>query len=338
MGEMNSNRGSSECIETEFLDNALVIIAVLDEKGKIIFWNRAAETITGYTHDEVVGSAAVWKYLYPDKDYRRSVTEKIHEILATEDFFKNLETTIRTQSGEIRIILWNTKQITRGSTIYAIAVGQDVTSTRDLDLFRESIIDNANVLMAVLDHRGKILVWNKAAESITGYSREEVIGSREVWKRLYPDEIYRRIITRRITEIISAQRYFENLETTIVTKAGEERIISWNTREIGSPGNFKEIAIGRDITEQRKAEEALPEYMTEMAMRLKQPVEIIRDNLQDVVNLLRGGKITPAEMAMILDVQVRNATQIAVNAQEFQKSIVEKNRGIPEAYRKFLQK
>ena len=40
---------------------------------------------------------------------------------------------------------------------------------------------------------------------------------------------------------------------------------------------------------------------------------------------------------MLLDGQVRNATQVAANVQEFQKAIVEKNRTIPEAYRKFLE-
>jgi hypothetical protein len=77
--------------------------------------------------------------------------------------------------------------------------------------------------------------------------------------------------------------------------------------------------------------------MTEMAMRIKQPVEIIRENLREVAELIRAGKITPEETSMMLDGQVRNATQIAANMQEFQKAIVEKNRAIPEAYRKFLE-
>ncbi|MDD4136572.1 MAG: hypothetical protein PHT99_01580 [Methanoregula sp.] len=120
-------------------------------------------------------------------------------------------------------------------------------------------------------------------------------------------------------------------------KDGGNRIISWNTREIGSGTGRLSIAIGRDITEQHKAEEALVAYMTEMAMRIRQPVGIIRDNLQDVAGLIRAKKITPEETAMLLDGQVRNATQVAANVQEFQKAIIEKNHAIPEAYRKFLE-
>ena len=79
----------NSCIEAGFLDNALVLIAVLDEKGRVISWNHAAETITGYSRNEVVGSASIWKHLYPDKEYRRSVTQKIADILKTKNYFEN---------------------------------------------------------------------------------------------------------------------------------------------------------------------------------------------------------------------------------------------------------
>jgi PAS domain S-box-containing protein len=312
------------------------MIAVLGEKGRIVSWNHAAETITGYARDEVVGNNRIWKLLYPDKDYRNSVTRKILEILRARNYFENLETTIRTRTGESRIILWNTKEIKENGIFRTITVGMDVTTHRESDVFRESIIDNAHVLLAVLDPRGNIQVWNKAAETITGYSREEVLGHRDVWKQLYPDPEYRRGITQRIAGILSTGNYFENLETTILTKAGDRRIISWNTRQIGGAGAYHEIAIGCDITAQRMAEEALVGYMAEMAMRIKQPVVIIRDNLKDAARMIREGKLEPEEIAMLLDSQVRNAAQVSENVDEFQKAIVEKNKEIPEAYRKFL--
>jgi PAS domain S-box-containing protein len=327
----------SVCIESGIMENALVMIAVLDKKGTIFTWNHAAESITGYTKAEVIGNANVWKLLYPDKDYRRSVTAKIAKILAAKNYFENLETTIKTKSGNFRIILWNTKEIHWEGESQNIAVGMDITSQREMDAFGRSIVDNANVLMAVMALHGKVLLWNKGAESITGYSSEEVAGNSTIWKRLYPDAEYRRTITRQITGIITEQRYFENLVTTIITKTGERRTISWNTKQIEVSGGYHEIAIGRDITEQRQAEEALLAYISEMAMRLKQPVEIIRDNLQEITGLVNDGKLTKEEIVTMINGQVRNATQIAANIQEFQKAIVEKNKEIPESYRKFLE-
>lgn len=325
------------CIEAGILENALVIIAVLDKEGKILTWNRAAETITGYSKQEAIGSSKVWRLLYPDKAYRVSVTSRIAKILAAKDYFENFETTIRTRSGTSRIILWNTKEIHQEGMSLAIAVGQDITHLRELDSFRESIIDNANVLITVLDLHGNVVMWNTAAEEITGYPRAEAIGRLDIWKRLYPDKEYRNMITRQIKEVISARQHFANLETHVTTKTGGNKIISWNTRQIAFGNGQHVISIGLDITEQRTAEEALVAYMTEMAMRIKQPVEIIRDNLSDVAGLIRAGKITPEESAMLLDGQVRNATQVSINVQEFQQAILAKNNSIPEAYRKFLE-
>lgn len=333
---MTVNSGPG-CVEAGILENALVMIIVLGKSGTILGWNRAAENITGYTRDEVMGKTSVWKKLYPNKEYRDTVTSRIAAILAKKDYFENFETLITTRKGEPRVILWNTKETKTSHGIVVVTVGQDITDLRKLDAFRDSIVENANVLIAVLDPKGKVEVWNTAAEEITGYSRTEAVGTRDIWKRLYPDREYRTMVTRRITEIISTHNYFENLETAITTKTGESRVISWNTREIRGDGQHHMIAIGRDITEQKKAEEALIAYMTEMAMRIKQPVGIIRDNLRDATDLIRANRITPDEAAMILDGQVRNATQVMANVQEFQKAIAEKNQAIPEAYRKFLE-
>jgi PAS domain S-box-containing protein len=335
---MERTNGEKSCIDAGILDNALVMIAVLGEEGQIVSWNHAAENITGYLQKEVSGSNAIWKDLYPDKDYRKSVTQKIADILKTNNYFENFETTIRTRSGESRIILWNTKKILEGGLPRTITVGMDVTAEREAKVFRESIIENANVLITVLGPKGTILVWNKAAEMITGYASDEVIGRREIWKKLYPDKEYRHSITQKISGIISEQNYFENLETTILTKNHDTKIISWNTRQVGTGGVYHDIAIGRDITEQRKAEEALVAYMTEMTMRLKQPVGIISNTLVESAQLIKEGMLTPEEIITVLEGQARNAAQIEANIREFQAAIVEKNRSIPEAYRKFLER
>jgi PAS domain S-box-containing protein len=136
---------------------------------------------------------------------------------------------------------------------------QTQESLRNTTQIQQSILQNANVWLMVLDSRGKILLWNKAAEEISAYNADEVIGKNEVWKLLYPEKDYRREITDKITEIIRKNNYLENLRTTIVCKNGTHKIILWNTR--GLPGEADKssqfIAIGVDITDRAHAEEEL---------------------------------------------------------------------------------
>jgi len=111
----------------------------------------------------------------------------------------------------------------------------------------------------VLDQKGRILLWNLTAEEISGYSADEVIGKNDIWKMLYPEKKYRNRINETITNIINEKNYLENFETTIHTKGGENKIISWNTKSIsdehGEQPEF--IALGIDVTDRYLAEQKL---------------------------------------------------------------------------------
>ncbi|MDD4137581.1 MAG: PAS domain S-box protein, partial [Methanoregula sp.] len=126
---------------------------------------------------------------------------------------------------------------------------------------QQGIVQNANVWLMVLDKDGRIREWNHAAETISGYPAEDVIGKNTIWKRLYPDGEYRKEITGKIAEIIAQHNYLENLRTTITSKDGTQKTILWNTRDLpGNPGGSpRYIAIGVDITERTDAETALKE-------------------------------------------------------------------------------
>jgi len=144
---------------------------------------------------------------------------------------------------------------------------QSEKSLKKVADIQESSLMNANVWLMLLDRRGRVLLWNNAAERISGYSAAEVTGSNNIWKLLYPDKDYRAVITKKIERIIAEDSFFENLETTIRSRSGEEKVISWNTRSFpGTSGQeARSIAIGIDITGRKVAEDQLIRKSEELA-------------------------------------------------------------------------
>jgi len=260
---------------TQFLEsiilNAKLWMMFLDTSRNVVIWNRAAQEITGYSDDEVLGNNKIWKWIYPDPSYRKEVTKKIIENIHVKKSLENFETSIVTKNHGTKIISWNTRELAgedKKSTGF-IVLGNDITEIakakcdiRRYAEFQESIIVNAKLWMTFLDTNNQVIIWNKAAEEITGYTKEEVIGHSDVWRWLYPDPRYRHEVTTMIRDIISNNRYLENIETHILTKQGMTRYISWNTRELAGDDNKSAgyIIVGNDITGKLLAKKELREH------------------------------------------------------------------------------
>jgi PAS domain S-box-containing protein len=135
---------------------------------------------------------------------------------------------------------------------------------RQLSQFLDSVIDNADIWLDVLNEKAEVIIWNKAAEEISGYSRAEVMGHSQIWQWLYPDEAYRNTVVADAATVIETGEDEQGAETTIRRKDGQTRTISWNSRRLvdekGTPAGS--IALGRDITEVKRAEETLRENLS----------------------------------------------------------------------------
>jgi PAS domain S-box-containing protein len=149
----------------------------------------------------------------------------------------------------------------------------------NLQQFQESTIATANIWIMVLAPDGTILVWNDAAQKICGYMRGDVLGKRTIWRDLYPDKAYRQEIIRRIRHAPGEDTYLENFETEIHCADGTQKTVVWNTRGIhDADGTVKSyIAIGRDITGQKQAEEALREsreFLDKIISSIGDPIHV----------------------------------------------------------------
>jgi PAS domain S-box-containing protein len=118
----------------------------------------------------------------------------------------------------------------------------------------ERIINYAPSLIIGINLQGNIMIFNKEAERITGYSKEEAIG--KSFLPMLIAEAHRDDIAK-IFYKVNQDKPTYNLETRIITKNGDERLITWCT---GSVKNNEDIIIGgiyigSDITDKEDLQE-----------------------------------------------------------------------------------
>jgi PAS domain S-box-containing protein len=243
----------------EHSDEAIVVA----QDGMLRLVNNRAVGLTGYPEHELL-SRSFLVFIHPDD--RSMVMERYQKRLKGEKSLSRYTFRLSQKNGSIRwveisvaAIDWEGRPATLNFLTDITERKQAEETLQHLTKFLESVISNARVWLSVLDQKGTILLWNTAAEEISGYRSYEVIGNKEIWKKIYPERDYRRQIADTITRIIRDKNYLENFETKIVTKQGTDKVISWNTRGIpDATGNVSDyIAIGVDITDRKWAEEGL---------------------------------------------------------------------------------
>jgi PAS domain S-box-containing protein len=200
-------------------------------------------------------------------------------------------------------------------------------ATAESELARERdyshlLIEGANALIIGLDLEGRITVFNRAAELITGYRREDAIG-RSCGDVLSP--------AGHFTEVCSSLRSFrttgrpDDFEATIATVSGAERVIAWRNSLLRAGDHvIGTISFGIDVTERKRAERervameqlarrteklaALGTLAAGLAHELNNPIGIMSSRIE--LMLLEGEQLPPAVRDDLV-VLHRNAHRVA---------------------------
>lgn len=237
----------------EFSDDAIVG-KTLD--GVIVCWNEGAERLFGYSAAEAMGKPI--SLIFPP-----NLLDELNPILG------------RLKRGE-RIPPFETRRVQKGGTLIDVSVSmspikdasgkifgassiiRDITERkRAAEALRESVEKfrtlAETIAAGVFIHQGTQFRYvNRAAEEITGYSREELLAM-NFWGFIHPD--FRELIRERGLARLQGGEHPRRYEAKIITKPGEERWVEVTAGVIQLGGKPAGLATAYDITERKRAEE-----------------------------------------------------------------------------------
>ncbi|KCZ72948.1 PAS domain S-box [Candidatus Methanoperedens nitroreducens] len=239
-------------------ETATDAIISIDRHGNIVFWNKAAENIFGYSAGEAIDKSLT---IIMPKRLHREHTEGIKRLISTGESSvvgKLLEMTGLRKDGsefplELSIAAWKT-----GEETFYTGIIRDITERKhaEEELLKFKLgIERSDEVIFITDKEGSITYTNPAFERIYGFSRDEVLGKTPsiLKSGVLPQEVY-----KQFWDTILAKKVVSG---EIINKTKDGRLL--NTESTANPilNNDGDIvgflAIQRDITEHKRAEDEL---------------------------------------------------------------------------------
>jgi PAS domain S-box-containing protein len=230
-----------------YLDIADVILVAIDAEQKVSLINKKGCEILGYKEEEIIGKN--WFENFLPKQVRGEVNAIYKKLMSGEiepvEFAENL---VLTRSGNEKIIAWHNTLLKdeAGKIIGTLSSGEDITERKKAEEMILSLskfpLENPNPILRI-DAKGEILYRNPSVGDLleaTGLSEKEIF-------KLLPENL-----KKLIAEGMKTGKPLSELEVNV-----KDRIYSYTVVPIVE--NKYVNLYGRDITERRKAEQALRE-------------------------------------------------------------------------------
>lgn len=226
-------------------------IFIVDRDRRLLYVNSFAASQLGTRPDQIIGKRI--DELFPpevsgrqqenlQKVFETSTAKLVEDRIVFPDRESWLSTSlvpIKDERGEVKAVL---------------GLSRDITERKNAERqIREqaSLLDKAQDAIGLRDLEGRILYWNKGAERLYGWTREEIIGQ-NADKLLYEEESPQLIEARKHT----LEKGEWTGELRQVTKDRKEIIVEsrWNLIRDNGGRPRSILVINTDITEKKKLE------------------------------------------------------------------------------------
>jgi PAS domain S-box-containing protein len=252
-----ARRKSERMFATAFRNspNPSVISRLAD--GVLVDVNDAYCTTSGFTRDEVLGKAAR-DVLYPAPEGREEFLREIQQHGRVRD----LELRMRTKSGPPLEVLVSVETIELDGVTHTLGAAVDITNRnraaqalkQSEEKFAKAFRASPNSIVISELESGVLVDANDAFFATTGYSRDEAVG-RSTRDLIWLDPQQRAVFLERL----KTDGRIRAMEVPIHTKSGEARTGLVSAEIIELAGRRYLLTQASDITESKRATEALRE-------------------------------------------------------------------------------
>jgi PAS domain S-box-containing protein len=227
-------------------------ISISTREGKFIDCNPAILKILGYESKEEFLQLDISKDLYVNPGDRK----KFQRLVERDGHVKNYEVAFKKKNGETIPILLTAQAIQneKGEVMGYQGLNIDISERirmeqelREKHGFLINLLESSADCIMVADMRGRTIFFNKAAERLTGYKADEVIGNLHVSK-FYSLEMAREIMGKLRSDDYGGKGKLENYMLTMYGKHNEEIPVSLSAsivyegqKELASLGIFTDL-------------------------------------------------------------------------------------------------
>ncbi|HPD06952.1 MAG TPA: PAS domain S-box protein [Candidatus Bipolaricaulis sp.] len=253
-----------------------------DRDWTMEFVSEGSVDLLGYAPEALVGNREVSYACLIHPEDRPRVWDTVEKAIARREPF-TLTYRIRTATGEEKLV-WERGMAVQGEGEEVLLTGfiTDVTAqarmeerVREERVWSETIIRNAPGIIIGLDLDARIVIFNRFAEELTGYAAPEVVG-KDWFTTFLPPEI-REEMRAVWNEVVAQELVHHRHENAILTKTGEERVISWRNTVVKKNGEFRMVlAIGEDVTERKRDEAKRAQLIQRLTVLHRVSQEIAR--------------------------------------------------------------
>ncbi|MGD8555479.1 MAG: PAS domain S-box protein, partial [Anaerolineales bacterium] len=284
-----------------FFENYPVYSGMISPQAKILDLNPAVLAGLGYERNELIGKPLTILYAPETREKMQLIFERWRQT----GVLRNEEVTLITKTGERREAMLSADAVRNeaGEIIHSVSVLWDITdriaaekAQRESEARFRRIFDHSRDGIILVDAiEGKLLDANRAACQILGYAKDELIdvGMKSVLIEDFGEHLRREAAIR---DKIDGWM----MEARFRTKAGVILPVEISGSELEIGGRLCRVAIFRDLTERRQAEErlrnkaALVDSLARVARRLNAQLSLqgVLDAVcEETANGLRGAPV-----------------------------------------------